>query len=225
MRAGPVIRLARSSVAIRLLSVQLRTRNRTQNAFLQRISQRTHLLPVPRQMFPRQLRRLAQLDNQRHALSPTAQVLLLMPAVNQRRKRRFPSHVQRPDTLRRTELVAGQRQIIDRHLPNIYLDLPRRLHRIAMKQHPARPANLRNLLHRKQHPRFIVCPHQRHHRRLIRDDFLQVRQLQQPIPVNRQIRNPVSFSVPLCLRGQSVFVRFACFADGPAVRPYLGISV
>jgi hypothetical protein len=47
------------------------------------------------QIFARQFRRLAQADNQRHALRSAAQTALLMPAVNQWRERGFPSHVKR----------------------------------------------------------------------------------------------------------------------------------
>jgi len=110
--------------------------------------------------------------------------------------------------------MAGQRQVIHRHVLHIDLDLPRRLHRIAMEQHPARLANLRNLLHREQHPRFIVRPHQRHHRRGIRDRVLQARQIQQPVPVNGKIGDAV---------GRDRRARRRCFgiADGPAVCPYL----
>ena len=47
--------------------------------------------------------------------------------------------------------------------------LARRLDGVAVVQHPARMADLRDLLDRKQHSGFIVRPHERHDSRVIGD--------------------------------------------------------
>jgi len=47
--------------------------------------------------------------------------------------------------------------------------IARRLDGVAVVQHPARMADLRDLLDRKQHSGFIVRPHERHDSRVIGD--------------------------------------------------------
>jgi len=89
------------------------------------------------------------------------------------------------------KLVAGQREIVGLHLANVNFDFARRLNRVAVEQHPTRPANLCNPLHRKQHARFIVRPHQRNDGGVVRERGFKIGQLEQAVAIHRQIGDAV----------------------------------
>ena len=85
---------------------------------------------------------------------------------------------------------------IGRHLANVNLHLARSLYRVAVKEDAPAPAKFRNFPHRKQHTSFIVRPHQRHDGGVVCDGIFQIRQLEQPVAVHRQIRNAAARSGP-----------------------------
>ena len=91
------------------------------------------------------------------------------------------------------KLVAGERKVVGPQpavTGHVHFHLAGRLHGVAVIEHATRAANPGNLLHREQHAGLVVRPHQRHDGGFIRDRVFQVRQLQQPVPVHRQIRHP-----------------------------------
>ena len=132
------------------------------------------------------VRRLFPNRYERNILRSAAQSVLLMSAMQEGNEGRFPPNVKSTHTLWGIKFVTRQRQVIHLHHAHIHFHLARRLHCITMKQDFALTAQFRNFLNRKQHARFVVCPHQRHDRCLVGDCVLQVGHVQQSVTIHRQ---------------------------------------
>ena len=117
---------------------------------LQFVSQRAHFLLIIRQMFAGQFGGFPHAHDQRHAFRATSPVALLVPALDQWRKRRFAPDVQRANTFRRVKLVARKRKVVHRNLSDVNLHLARCLHRVAVIEHASRLANFRDPFDREQ---------------------------------------------------------------------------
>jgi hypothetical protein len=77
-------------------------------------------------------------DAERRRQGSRAQVALLTAAVDQRQKAhaRPPPDVERADSLRSIDLMAGNRHEIDMHCLNIERNLAEGLSRVGMEEHP-----------------------------------------------------------------------------------------
>ena len=174
----------------RTTTIHARSLGRAKNRRLQPVTQPGHFLTGPiRKPAERNLRRLAQSHNAGHVFRSSPPLPLMPPAVEQRLQPSSLAHIQRPHSLRRVQLVTGNRQQVAANPVHIQRHLGRRLHGIRMEQDPGFRRNLANCLHRLEYAGFVV----RHHHR----DQLRIRTQRPPhifpidptLAVHRNVRH------------------------------------
>ncbi len=102
------------------------------------------------------------------------------------------ANVQRADTLRPIDLMAGERQHIDVVLLHIDRNLAHSLHRVGVEDDALLVAELADLGDRLNHADLVVRIHDRDQDRLVVDGALQVFEIDQPIRLHRQIGHAVA---------------------------------
>src|SRR5205823_11025819 len=103
-------------------------------------------------------RRAAEPDAERRWQGPRAQAALLAAAIDQRQQShpRPTTDVERADTFGPIYLVAGNRQQVDLHSPDIERDLAEGLRRIGVEQHALGAAQCTDLGERLNDPDPVV---------------------------------------------------------------------
>ena len=178
-----------------LISVHQGVWNLFQDLLLEIIPQGPHPGIFVIEILFGQLAGLSKTDDIRDILRSSSSSLLLVAADQKWRKLCPFSNIEHADSLGRMELVAGEREHVDRRFSYVDRDLssgsePRRCGRGL----PSPLRNLTDFFDRKDDPGLIIGVHRRNESRLIGDRLPQLIQIETPLPVDRKLGDVVALS-------------------------------
>ncbi len=115
---------------------------------------------VPEALFC-EFRGFAEGDDLRHGLRSSAAAIFLATADQQRLEGGAGADVERANTFRGVEFVAGDGEVIDVGAGDRQGDLARGVDGVGVEQRTCSVGNLRGLAHRHTYTSLVVGPHQR----------------------------------------------------------------